>query len=104
MDKNQSLTFELLIILGVVLVLISPVGQWLASIVEEIATSHKFNLSFNPFDKGPSQVASNAPASQSSSHTSSYTVDLAGGGQMTVNANSPQAARDNVVAQGGTPA
>jgi hypothetical protein len=34
----------------------------------------------------------------------SYTVDLEGGGQMTVNASSPQAAQDNVKAQGGTPA
>ena|SRR5215471_2198399 len=33
----------------------------------------------------------------------SYTVPLEGGGSMTVNASSPQAAADNVRAQGGTP-
>jgi len=33
----------------------------------------------------------------------SYNVPLAGGGSMTVNASSPQAAADNVKAQGGTP-
>jgi len=45
------MTWELLLILGVVLLLVSPVGDWLGSIVYEIATHHDMNLNFNPFSK-----------------------------------------------------
>ena len=109
MDKNQSLTWELLLILGIVVLLMSPVGDWLGSIVQTLATHHDMNLTFNPLDNkttvtpgtgimaGPNQPASNSLVGH-------YTVNLAGGGQMTVNANSPQAAVQNVSTQGGTPA
>ena len=49
MNDDQSQTLDLLVILGVVAVLISPLGQWLAGIVEEIATHHTVNTNFNPF-------------------------------------------------------
>lgn len=105
MNKNQGLTWELLLILGIVVLLMSPVGDWIGSIISEIATHHNMNLTFNPLDRSGTTVTpgtgvkggSNAPVGH-------YTVDLAGGGQMTVNASSPQAAAENVKAQGGTPA
>lgn len=106
LDDNQSITWELLLVLGIVLLLISPVGNWLASIVREISTHHNMNLTFNPLDTktsttmGPMQPASG----ESNRSVGHYTVNLSGGGQMTVNANSPQAAVENVKAEGGTPA
>jgi hypothetical protein len=51
MNTKQSMTWELLLILGIVLLLTSPVGDWLASIVREITVHHDMNLSFNPFSK-----------------------------------------------------
>lgn len=48
MDRNQSLTWEFLVILGVVLVIISPIGEWLASIVYEISVKHDVKMTFNP--------------------------------------------------------
>lgn len=51
MNRTQSMTWELLLILGIVLLLVSPIGNWLGSIVEEMATGHKVNLSLNPFAK-----------------------------------------------------
>jgi len=107
MDKNQGVTWELLLILGIVVLLMSPVGDWLASIVREIATHHDMNLTFNPLDNstsiihGPMEPASGGGSNQLVGH---YTVNLAGGGQMTVNASDPNAAVANVRAEGGTPA
>lgn len=51
MDKNQSLTWELLLILAIVVLLMSPVGDWLGSIVYEITVKHDMNLTFNPLDR-----------------------------------------------------
>lgn len=85
----------------------SPVGDWLGSIVSEIATHHNMNLTFNPLDRsGTSVQAGTGIAGNSSSNVpiGHYTVNLAGGGQMTVNASSPGAAVQNVKAEGGTPA
>lgn len=106
MNKSQSNTFELLIILGVILVLVSPIGQWLAEVVQQITTHHNVTLNFNPFAQGPSTVmGANQPAGGGSNAlVGHYTIDLAGGGQMTVNANSQAAAIENVKAEGGTPA
>jgi|SRR5215469_3986004 len=100
MNKDQSLTFELLLILGVVLILISPLGQWLAGLVSEMIVPHKINLTLNPFDQSPTTTTTGGPTAL----VGHYTVDLAGGGQMTVNASDPAAARANVIAEGGTPA
>jgi hypothetical protein len=106
-DKNQSLTWELLLILGIVLLLMSPVGDWLGSIVQEISTHHNMNLTFNPLDTkttttmGPMIPGGNAGSNNLVGH---YTVNLASGGQMTVNASDPAAAVANVKAEGGTPA
>lgn len=107
LNDDQSLTFELLMILGLVLILISPLGQWLAGIVQEIATHHDFKLTFNPLDKTSTTFHStNQPVSSGGSNApiGHYTIDLAGGGQMTVNASSQQAAIENAKAEGGTPA
>lgn len=108
MNKNQGLTWELLLILGIVVLLMSPVGDWLGSIVSEIATKHNMNLTFNPLDRSKTSVTPgtgiNASGnSGSNSAVGHYTIDLAGGGQMTVNASSQAAAVENVKAQGGTP-
>lgn len=106
MNKNQGLTWELLLILGIVVLLMSPVGDWLGSIVSEIATHHNMNLTFNPLDRAKTAVTpgTGIAASGSSGGVGHFTVDLAGGGQMNVNASSPEAARENVKAEGGTPA
>jgi hypothetical protein len=65
MNKDQSLTWELLTILGVILLLISPLGQWLAGVVYEASVHHDMNLSFNPF--GGSKTSTFQPTSSSSS-------------------------------------
>jgi hypothetical protein len=109
MDNNQSLTWELLLILGIVVLLMSPIGDWLGSIVQEIATHHNMNLTFNPLQTSTSVTPGtgiNAPGNSGGSNSAvgHYTVNLAGGGQMTVNASSPSAAVENVKAEGGTPA
>jgi len=100
MNKDQSLTFELLLILAVVLVLISPLGEWLAGLVREITVTHKINLTLNPFDQTPTTATTGG----STALVGHYTVPLAGGGEMRVNASDPAAARANVIAEGGTPA
>jgi len=51
MNKQQAMTWELLLILGIILLLTSPVGDWLGSIVRELTVHHDMNLSFNPFSK-----------------------------------------------------
>jgi hypothetical protein len=107
MDKNQSLTWELLLILGIVVLLMSPIGDWLGSIVQEIATHHDMNLTFNPLDKSQTTVTPGTGIKANSGSTMGighYTINLAGGGQMTVNASDPNAAVQNVKAEGGTPA
>lgn len=100
MNKSQSMTWELLLILGIVLLLVSPIGDWLGSIVSEIATHHDVSMTFNPFAK----VSTTTTQGGSSGPIGHYTIPLLGGGDMTVNANSQQAAIENVRAQGGTPA
>lgn len=46
MNKDQSFTWELLLLLGIVVILISPIGSWLADVVKEIATYHNVQLNF----------------------------------------------------------
>lgn len=105
-NDDQDLTLNLLIILGLILILISKWGSWFQDILQQISTPHNVDLNFNPFAQGSSTVKGvNQPASGgSNSLVGHYTVDLAGGGQMTVNASDPAAARANVIAEGGTPA
>jgi hypothetical protein len=108
MNKDQSVTWELLLILGIVVLLMSPVGTWIGSIILEITTHHNVNLSLNPFQSDSTTMGTNQLASSggggSNAPVGHYVVNLAGGGQMNVNANSPQAAVANVSAEGGTPA
>jgi hypothetical protein len=110
LDDNQSVTFELLLILGMIVLLMSPVGDWLGSIVREISVKHDMNLTFNPLDNkttitpGTGITAGPMQPGGSNQLVGHYTVNLAGGGQMTVNASDPQAAVANVKAEGGTPA
>lgn len=109
LNDDQSITWELLLILGIVVLLMSPIGSWLGSIVQEITTHHDVNLSLNPFAKDSTTQSGGSGGSSSggsggNAAVGHYTVNLAGGGQMTVNASSPQAAVQNVSAEGGTPA
>lgn len=108
LNDDQGMTWELLMILGIVLLLISPVGDWLAGVVREITTHHNMNLDFNPLHTGtsiqPGTGVNTGGSSSSNAGVGHFIVNLAGGGQMNVNASSPQAAVENVKAQGGTPA
>lgn len=113
LNDDQSVTWELFLVLGIVLLLISPIGKWLGGIVQEITTHHDVTLNWNPFAQSSSSSGTaSTPASSGSSGggggsnaaVGHYTVNLAGGGQMTVNASSPQAAVENVSAEGGKPA
>lgn len=117
MNKHQGFTWELLIILGLVALFVSPVGTWLGSIVYEISQHHDISLTFNPFDKrsttfsnstgtlsGGTFTNTSSSDGTSSGLVHSYNIPLQGGGAMTVNANSQQAAIQNVQAEGGTPA
>lgn len=61
MNDDQSFTLELLIILGLILVMISPIGKWLSGLVNEIATYHQVNLSLNPFGQSSGGGTTNAP-------------------------------------------
>jgi hypothetical protein len=105
-NKDQALTWELLIILGIVVLLMSPVGDWLGNVVSEITTHHNMNLTFNPLDRSTSVTPGTGIAGGGGSNAGvgHFTVNLAGGGQMTVNASDPSAAVANVKAEGGTPA
>lgn len=49
MNTHQHMTWELLLILGIVLLLISPIGDWLGSIIEDLSTYHDAKLNLNPF-------------------------------------------------------
>lgn len=93
------MTFELLIILGVVLVLVSPVGQWLNGLVQEITTYHKVNLSFNPLNLGPSTSGAAASSGSGSGGGSGlvhgFDIPLQGGGSVTVNSTSLAGAQEN---------
>src|SRR5215471_9514978 len=51
MNSKQAMTWELLLILGIILLLTSPIGDWLGSIVQELTVHHDMNLSFNPLSK-----------------------------------------------------
>lgn len=111
LNDDQSVTWELFLVLGIVLLLISPIGKWLGGIVQEITTHHDVTLNWNPFAQsttGSSTASSSTPQSSSGGGSNAavghYTVNLAGGGQMTVNASSPSAAVENVKAEGGKPA
>jgi len=98
------------LILGIIVLLMSPVGDWLGSIVREISTKHDMNLTFNPLDNktsitpGTGIMHDTMQPGGSNNLIGHYTVNLAGGGQMTVNASDPNAAIANVKAEGGTPA
>jgi hypothetical protein len=111
MKGNQALTMELLIILGVILVMVSPIGSWLAGLVDEITVHHDFQLNFNPFAQGTTKFNSAATSGssgdgggQNNALVGHFDVPLEGGGSINVNASSQSAAEDNVRAQGGTPA
>jgi len=53
MSQEQSFTWELLLILGIIVVLISFLGKFLGGLVQEITTHHDVELNWNPFS-GPS--------------------------------------------------
>lgn len=69
MNKSQSMTWELLLILGIVLLLISPVGNWLGSVVGLISTHHDVKLNFNPLNPGSTSLNNSAGTVTSSGVT-----------------------------------
>lgn len=73
------MTWELLLILGIVLLLVSPVGEWLGSIVEEITTGHNVKLNLNPFQQ--STIGANTGTSSSGiTHGAMIPADNGGSG------------------------
>lgn len=99
MSKDQAMTFELLMILAVVLVLVSPVGKWLNMLITEITTYHKVNLSFNPLNQGPSTIGTSGTSGTSGSGNSGvvhgFNIPLEGGGSVTVNSTTLAGAQEN---------
>lgn len=111
MNKGQSMTWELLLILGIVLLLISPVGDWLGSIVGLITTHHDVNLNFNPLNPGTTKFQNATGTTTSTSGNSGGThlfnvpiTDASGGaGTIQVVASDAQAAVANASQGGNTP-
>jgi|SRR5215475_1242230 len=62
MNKDQSFTWELLLLLGITVILISPIGNWLADLVKEIATYHDVQLNFGFGGLGGTTSAHTAPS------------------------------------------
>lgn len=100
------MTWEFLVILGVVLLLTSPVGDWLAGLVREASTHHDMKLSLNPFDKTTASGSGSGGSGGSSSNSpiGHFDIPLEGGGAMNVNAHSLQDAIGNVASTGAHPA
>lgn len=67
MNKDQSFTWELLLLLGIVIILISPIGQWLAELVKEIATYHNIQLNFGFGGLGQSTTSAHSVSTSGSS-------------------------------------
>jgi hypothetical protein len=65
MNKDQSFTWELLLLLGITVILISPIGNWLADVVKEIATYHNVQLNFGFGGLGNSQTSAHTAPTQS---------------------------------------
>lgn len=117
MTNKQSLTFELLVILGVVIVLISPIGDWLANLVKEIAVFHPTTLNFNPLDKSSTSLTNDAvthgamipggSGGGSSGGTSLFNVPIVdssgGAGTIQVVAHDQASAEGNATQGGNTP-
>jgi hypothetical protein len=111
MNKDQSLTWELLVILGIILLLISPIGQWLAGIVYEASVHHDMNLTFNPFDSKKTSTfqptSSGGGSGGGSGGTSLFNVGIidANGepGTMQVVAHDQASALGNATQGGNTP-
>jgi hypothetical protein len=127
MTRGQSVTWELLLVLGLALLLVTVWGRFLGGLVDELATYHDVKLfqgktgggdkqqppvtigpggvpRLGPFDIGPFHIPQfplQPEPIQSGEHQ--FTIPLLGGGSMTVNANDIQSAIQNVIAQGGTP-
>ena len=112
-NQDQANTFELLLVLGIVLLLVSPVGKWLGDIVKEITTKHDVNLSLNPFQqstttstttKGPNQPAG---SSGPSGATRLFNVPIVGptgeAGSIQVVAHDVQSAFQNAYQGGNVP-
>jgi len=55
MTKEQSITFELLLVFGLALLVLSMWGHYLGNLVEELTTYHKVGLEFNPLSNKKTQ-------------------------------------------------
>jgi hypothetical protein len=113
MNKSQSMTWELLLILGIVLLLISPVGEWLGSIVGLINTHHDVSLNFNPLNPGTTKFQNTTGTTTSSGVTNNSSgpqlfnvpiVDASGGaGTIQVVASNASSALQNATQGGNKP-
>lgn len=107
LKDEQAVTMSLLLMLAVVVIWVSPWGDWLASIVREITVPHQFKLTFNPIGSPATQFQNAATGGGGGSGTGlvhGFNIPLAGGGSITTNSTSMQGAIDNVKSTGATPA
>jgi hypothetical protein len=110
MNKSQHTTWNLLLLLIIVVVAFGAFGEFLAGVIDEIATHHKAILNFNPNDRSGTQFendATNRPngaGQQTNAPTRQFDIPLLGGGSMHVNASDLAAAIKNVISTGNTPA
>jgi len=109
MNKDQSFTWELLLLLGIVVILISPIGAWLADVVKEIATYHNVQLNFGFGGLGSSATsAHSAPAGNTGGNNPSlFNVPIVNAngeaGSIQVVASDASAALSNATQGGNTP-
>jgi len=66
MNQDQSFTWELLLILGLIVVFISFWGKILGGIVQEILTRHELELNWDPLSPGGgwNPITGNTPPEQ----------------------------------------
>jgi hypothetical protein len=107
MNKDQSFTWELLLLLGIVVILISPIGAWLADVVKEIATYHNVQLNFGFGGLGGTTSAHSAPTNTGGNNPSLFNVPIVNAngeaGSIQVVASDASAALSNATQGGNTP-
>lgn len=118
MNSKQAMTWELLLILGIILLLTSPVGDWLGSIVQTLTVHHDMNLSFNPLSKtsiiggtgithGVNQPGGSGGGGGGGGGTSLFNVPIVdssgGAGTIQVVAHDAASASNNAYQGGNTP-
>jgi hypothetical protein len=81
MREEQAITWSLLMVLGIVVVWVSPWGKWLSEVVKEITTYHETKLDFNPLSEiqGPPNPLQNIPGIGGLFHGANQPADSGGG-------------------------